>query len=49
MVRTEFRNYKALKKTLKKFGNNELAEAARPAYVKASKRIHRKAQLNTSS
>lgn len=49
MVRTEFKNYKALKKTLKKFGNNELAEAARPAYVKASKRIHRKAQLNTSS
>ena len=49
MARTEFKNYKALKKTLKKFGNNELAEAGRPAYVKASKRIHRRAQLNTNS
>jgi hypothetical protein len=49
MVRTKFHNFKALKKTLKKFGNDELAKAGRPAYVKASKRIHRKAQLNTSS
>ena len=49
MVRTKFHNLKALKKSLKSFGNAELIDAGRPAYIKASRRIHRKAQSNTRS
>jgi hypothetical protein len=49
MARTKFHNFKALKKALKSFGNSELIDAGRPAYIKASRRIHRKAQSNTRS
>ena len=44
MVRTKFHNLKAFKKTLKKFGNDELIKSGVRPYSKASKRIQNNAK-----
>ncbi len=46
MIKTSFINFGAFKKTLRGFGNDDVIKASRDAYVKGTRRVHKKAQSN---